>query len=98
MIRNIISYVIFKSYEPKKITEKLEDFEELSYKEFVEELKKQKVKLSVSQQMDLFNLYDCTLNDIEEMNMHIDTVLYELDLTVFSVYKIPDDTINRIMN
>lgn len=48
--------------------------------------------------MDLLDLYDCTLNEIEDMNKCIDTVLYELDLTVFDVYKIPDEAISRIMN
>lgn len=94
---NFIRY-IQKSYEPKKITEKLEDFEELSYKKFVEELKKQKVKLSASQQMDLLSLYDGTINEIEDMNKCIEILLYELDMAVFDIYKIPHGAIEKIMD
>ena len=48
--------------------------------------------------MDLLNLYDGTISEIDDMNKRIEVVLYELDKVVFNIYKIPDETIKRIMD
>ena len=82
---------IQKSYEPKKITEKMEDFENVSFKNYMEELKKQKVKLTASQQMDLLSIYDDTIKEINEINKRIVMVQDALDNHIFEVYQIPEE-------
>ncbi len=93
---SFINYIT-KTYEPKKITEKLIDFELLTFKEFLEELKKVKVKLSVLQQKDLLDFYEETINEIIDIDMRIKVVQNELDSNVFNIYKTPEEMICRIM-
>lgn len=90
-------YYIQRIYEPKKVTEKLIDFELLSFKEFVGELKKAKVKLSASQQKDLLGLYEETLIEIVDIDKLIEAVQKELDFIIFDIYNIPEATIDKIM-
>lgn len=93
---SFVNYIV-KTYEPKKITEKLRDFELLSFKEFVNELKKVKIKLSAVQQKNLLELYEEVLEEIADMDKQIKLIELELDNIIFSIYKIPNEAINRMM-
>ena len=68
-----------------KITGSLERFDELEFKQFIDELKKQKINLSLDQQVDwkvFFNKYKqecCDLaQQINETDREIDRLVYEL--------------------
>ena len=87
---------IKNAYEPKAITERIEEFEQLTFKEFCEELKKQKVKLSVSAQMELLPLYNEKLKEIANMTLQIKQIQSQLDDAVFDIYGIDAETAERI--
>ncbi len=75
-----------KSNLTEKITKKLENFEELSFKDFVAELKKQKVILSLVQQDErepYFNDYKSRVLDLKSQIQQTDT---EIDNMVFDLY------------
>lgn len=93
---SFINYII-KTYAPKRMTEKLKDFEMLTFKDFISELKKAKVKMSALEQKDLLELYEKTISEIADMDRRIGEVQAELDQLVFKIYEIPQETINRIM-
>lgn len=93
---DFINYIL-KAYEPQKISEKVSDFEVLSFKEFVNELKKAKINLSVTQQKDLLELFEKSLSDIADMDKPIKEIQKELDFIVFDIYKIPDTIIQKII-
>ncbi len=97
-IKNSFIHYITKTYEPKKITERLADFEGLSFKEFIDELKKVKVKLTATQQKDLLVLYEDTVNEMVEMENQINSLKNSLDYVVFDIYNTPDSVIQKIMN
>ena len=84
------------AYEPKAITEKLECFYCLSFKEFCEELKKQKVKLSASAQMDLLPLFDQEVQKVASFTAQIKELQSQLDDEVFAIYGIDSATADRI--
>ena len=84
------------AYEPKKITERLEEFDLLSFKEFSEELKRQRVKLSASEQMSLLSLFKEKTEEIAEISTQISTLQEKLDDEVFSVYGIDPSFTKRI--
>lgn len=96
--KNGFVHYITKTYEPQKITERLADFEGLSFKEFIDELKKVKVKLTATQQKDLLVLYEDTVNEVAEMENQINSLKNSLDYVVFDIYKTPDSVIQKIMN
>ncbi|MCR5573602.1 MAG: N-6 DNA methylase [Bacteroidaceae bacterium] len=86
--------------EGVKITTALQNFDQLDFKEFVAELKKQKVKLSLAQQdewMDFFNQYKSACNDISsqiaETDQQIDLMVYRLyDLSYEEVLTVDPST------
>lgn len=82
---------ICKTYEVKRVTERLREFDKLTFKEFVGELKKQKIKLSVQQQMDLLEMYEEILKDIDSIKRNIRYIQYNLDEIIFVIYNIPKE-------
>ncbi len=79
---------IINAYEPRKTSDQLEHFYENSFKDFCNELKKQKVKLTASQQMELLPLFDEQKNKIVQISARINDIQSSLDDTVFSIYQI----------
>ncbi len=90
-------HFISKAYEPQKITEKLSEFEKLTFKEFLAELKKVKVKINSVQQKDLLGLYEDTVKQILDIDESIKKAQGELDSIVFRIYKIPENIIKKIV-
>lgn len=79
---------IINAYEPRKTSEQLEHFYENSFKDFCRELKKQKVKLTASQQMELLPLFDEQKKKIAQISARINAIQSTLDDTIFSIYQI----------
>lgn len=73
------------------------EFDEMSFKDFINELKKVKVKLSAIQQKDMLQLYEFSGEEIRNANKQIKSVEKSLDLLIFNVYKISEETARRIM-
>lgn len=96
--KNDFIHYMEKAYEPKRITEKLLDFERLTFREFIDELKKCKVKLTASQKKDLLVLYEDSVKEIMDMDKEISSLKYSLDYVVFDIYKTPNSVIQRVMN
>ena len=65
-------------------------------KDFCVGLKKQKVKLTASQQMELLPLFDERKKQISEICAHIKTIQISLDDIIFSIYQIPSDISDMI--
>ena len=74
----------------------MESFTKLSFKEFINELKKQKVKLTAAQQMDLLSLYDEQKIKLEQISLQINELQSSLDDIVFSIYQIPQNISDMI--
>ena len=67
-------------------------FDELSFKDFLTELQRQRAKLSASQQMELLSLYEQKRRERTDANVQIAAAQRALDDLVFRVYQISDDT------
>ena len=93
--QEFITFII-NAYEPRKISEQLDHFYDNSFKDFCVELKKQKVKLTASQQMELLPLFDERKKQISEISVHIKTIQTSLDDIIFSIYQIPLDISDMI--
>lgn len=85
---------IFKAYEPKKISDQMWAFDKYSFRDFVSELKTQKVKLTSTQQMDLLALYEKQKQEVADMTAQIDETQRQLDDLVFEIYQIPTDVVS----
>ena len=87
---------LIHAYEPKSISEKIEAFDALTFKEFCAELKKQKVKLSASQQFDLFTFFSEIIKEVSSVGVKIEACQMKLDEIVYSIYDLDDECIKRI--
>jgi len=88
--------LIQSEYQPKKISKNLEKFYTLGIHPFIEELEKQKVKLTLSQKEDLMNWYkekSKTLNDLQTQINNLDK---SIDQEVYKLYNLTDDEIKII--
>ncbi|MCI5678958.1 MAG: BREX-1 system adenine-specific DNA-methyltransferase PglX [Bacteroidales bacterium] len=77
-------------YGLKKISQKMWDFEKLSYEEFLGELEKDK-KLTVKDKYDLFSILEEKTKRIKNLNKVVLNLQIELDDTVFKIYNISED-------
>lgn len=93
--KQFLNYIV-NVYEPNKVSEQMESFTKLSFKEFINELKKQKVKLTAAQQMDLLSLYDEQKIKLEQISLQINELQSSLDDIVFSIYQIPQNISDMI--
>ena len=80
----------------QKVTAALEHFDELDFKAFVAELKKQKISLSLSQQdewEDYFNQYKA---DCNALSAQITATDKEIDCVVYELYGLSEDEIKVV--
>ena len=79
-----------------KISKKLEAFYDYDFKTFIAELKKQKVKLSLTQQdewEEYFNAYKTEINQLQD---EINAMDKEIDKMVYKLYELTEDEIEII--
>lgn len=79
-----------------KITTALEHFDEIDFKTFVAELKKQKISLTLTQQdewEDYFNQYK---DDCNSLSAQIETTDKEIDHLVYELYGLTEDEIKVV--
>jgi hypothetical protein len=89
--KNSFIQYIAKIYSPKAITEKLSEFYKLDFKNFIDELKKQKVKLTPKQEMELMPLFQEKTKELAELSQEIDKLDIELDEVVFALYGLTEN-------
>ena len=83
-------------YSPKSISEMLMRFYTLSFRTFITELKKQKVKLSPKQEMELMPLFEEKAKELVELSQMIDRLDAELDGVVYELYGLTEDEIKIV--
>lgn len=74
------------SFEIDKLSKKLENFYDLEFSEFVKELKKKKVELSLKDQDEWEEYFDSYKKEILELKSEIDNCDKEIDEMVFELY------------
>lgn len=87
-----------ENYEGIKITTALQTFDQLDFKGFVAELKKQKIKLSLVQQdewEDYFNQYRQACQELSEQIKATDN---EIDNKVFDLYGLTQEEREIVIN
>ena len=80
----------------KEFSKKMESFYELNFKEFLKELGKQKIKLSLSQQDEWEEYFEDYKNSILEIKQKISQTDKEIDLMIYKLYELTDEEIKII--
>lgn len=90
--------LIKAEYQPKKISQNLEKFYTLGIHPFIEELEKQKVKLSLTQKEELITWYKEKSDKLNKIKQQIDTLDIEIDQEIYKLYNLTDEEIKIIEN
>ena len=90
--------LIKAEYQPKKINKNLEKFYTLGVHPFIEELEKQKVKLSLSQKEELISWYKEKSEKLNQIQSEIDKLDKNIDQEVYKLYNLTEEEIKIIEN
>ena len=79
-----------------KITGVLESFEKLNFKQFLSELKKQKITLSLKQQDEWEEYFDENKKTCQALVLHINEIDKAIDKMVYELYGLTEDEIKLV--
>ena len=93
--RQFVKYLT-EMYNPKTISEKFFEFYKLTFKDFIDELNKQRVKLTPKQEIELMPLFEEKNEEILKLSKTINALDFELDKIVYAIYSLQPDEIATI--
>ena len=85
-----------ENFEGVKITTALQTFDQMEFKAFVAELKKQKINLSLAQQDEWEDYFNQYRNDCQQLSEHIAQTDSEIDQRVYQLYGLTEDEIRIV--
>jgi hypothetical protein len=85
-----------ESFAIDKLSKKLNEFYNYDFKSFLGELKKKKIKLSLSQQDEWEEYFEDYTKEIEELQKQISTVENEIDRMIYEVYDLTEEEIKIV--
>lgn len=87
---------IKETYNLEKTTQNIETFYNLAFADFVKELSKQKVKLSMKQKDELEDYFNEYVKDISALNEQISRTDAEINTLVYKLYGLTDEEIKVV--
>lgn len=82
----------------EKLTTKLQSWHELEFKDFLKELKKAKVQLSLSEEAEWMQYFNEQKQKAQELKSEINRVDAEIDKMVYQLYGLTDEEIKIVEN
>jgi hypothetical protein len=89
---------IQRKFELAELPKKLQDWYKLPYAEFIKELAKKKVKLSLSQEAEWEDYFMLESKKALELKATIDATDKEIDRMVYALYRLTDEEIQIVEN
>jgi type I restriction-modification system DNA methylase subunit len=90
------NYLLMGKYEIEKLTTKLQNWHELEFKEFLNELKKAKVQLRISEEAEWMQYFKDQKQKALELKTAIDITDREIDSMVYALYGLNDEEIKIV--
>ncbi len=87
---------IQRKFELEELPKKLQDWYKLTYPDFIKELAKKKVKLSLSQESEWEDYFLQESKKAQELKTKIDATDKEIDLMVYKLYDLTDEEIKIV--
>jgi type I restriction-modification system DNA methylase subunit len=88
--------LLSSKYDALNLSKKLEDWPSLSFKDFLKELSKQKIKLSLGEQTEWMQHFENEKSKANSIQQIIDTTDREIDQMVYKLYELTDEEIETI--
>lgn len=85
-----------RKFDLEKLSKKLEKWFELSYQEFIKELQKNKIKLSLSEEAEWEDYFSQEKEKATEINSKINQTDKEIDMMVYELYGLSKEEIDII--
>lgn len=95
-IQSKFQRVLQRKFEIEKLTKKLQEWYLLSYGEFLKELTKQKLKLSISEETEWEDFFTQESKKVLELKSSIVRTDKEIDMMVYELYGLTDEEIKII--
>ena len=97
-LSNKFQRTIQRKFDLEDLPKKLQDWFTLSYSEFIKELAKKKVKLSLSDEAEWEEYFNSESKKALELKAQIDATDKEIDQMVYELYGLTDEEIGIIEN
>ncbi|MCG3882765.1 TaqI-like C-terminal specificity domain-containing protein [Psychrobacter sp. Ps3] len=85
--------ILQRKFEIEKLSKKLENWHELTYAEFIKELAKKKVKMSLSEEAEWEEYFLAEQAKAQQLMLQIENTDKEIDQMVYKLYDLTDDEI-----
>lgn len=85
-----------RKFENLNLTKKLQDWYNLSYADFIKELRKQKIKLSLSEEAEWADYFDQEKSKALEIQSKIENTDKEIDQMVYELYGLNEEEIRIV--
>jgi len=89
---------VLQNFNLEKLSNRLRNFEELDFKEFLEELKKQKIILTLEKQDEWEDYFEKYKSDLNQLHSQIKKTDTEIDSMIYKLYGLDDDEVKIIEN
>ena len=87
---------ILRKFEINDLSKKLEDWYLLSYSDFIKELSKKKIKLSLSEEAEWEEYFNTEAKKAIELKSKIDATDKEIDQMVYKLYDLTEEEIKIV--
>ncbi|MCC6516808.1 MAG: Eco57I restriction-modification methylase domain-containing protein [Chitinophagales bacterium] len=94
---NVIK-LLQSQYATININTKLSNWNELSFKDFIKELEKQKIKLIISEKAELMQYFEAEQTKANNIQQIINQTDKEIDQMVYKLYELTDEEIKIVEN
>ena len=88
--------LLIRKFELEKLSTKLQDWYLLKFSEFVKELKKAKIKLSLKDEMEWEEIFLEKKEEAEKVKNEIEMTDKEIDRMVYELYELSEEEVNII--
>lgn len=85
-----------REFALEKLSTKLQNWNECSYEEFLKELAKAKVSLTLSQKAELDDYFTAEQKKVQEIKLQIETTDREIDRMVYELYELTDEEVRIV--
>jgi len=93
---NSLVNLLKSKYEIEKVSKKLQNWHELNFADFLKELKKQKIQLTLNEESEWMQYFNEQKQKADELKIEIDKTDSEIDQMVYELYGLTDDEIKIV--
>jgi hypothetical protein len=95
-IKTQFTTLLISKFEIEKLSQKLQNWHELDFKDFLKELQKAKIKLTLSEEADWMNYFNEQKQKAQILKAEIEKTDKEIDRMVYELYGLTEEEIKIV--